>query len=175
MRRVVILGLDGLDPNLVEELIEEGSLPNLAKLKVEGSYRRLGTTWPPLSPVAWSSFSTGTNPGKHNIFDFISRDKATYGPMMSSVKIGKPHWPVPSMKPTYSSCFGPRIARIQRIALTNGPTQSSIVAGIQNAKDLSARFTGENPCPTLPPNWAASISSSCRSEGYVQAFLLADR
>jgi len=90
VRRVVILGLDGLDPNLVEELIEEGSLPNLAKLKAEGSYRRLATTWPPLSPVAWSSFSTGTNPGKHNIFDFISRNKANYGPMMSSVKIGKP-------------------------------------------------------------------------------------
>lgn len=89
-RRVVILGLDGLDPDLVDELLEEDALPNLARLRDVGSYRRLGTTWPPLSPVAWSSFSTGTNPGKHNIFDFISRNKATYGPMMSSVQIGKP-------------------------------------------------------------------------------------
>lgn len=90
VRRVIILGLDGLEPTIVEELIEQGSVPNLAKLKAQGSYRRLSTTWPPLSPVAWSSFSTGTNPGKHNIFDFISRNKATYGPMMSSVQIGKP-------------------------------------------------------------------------------------
>ena len=90
VRRVVILGLDGLDPDLVEELLEAGELPNLAGLKEQGSYKRLATTWPPLSPVAWSSFSTGTNPGKHNIFDFISRNKATYGPLMSSVQIGRP-------------------------------------------------------------------------------------
>jgi predicted AlkP superfamily phosphohydrolase/phosphomutase len=88
--RVVILGLDGLDPDLVDELLAEGRLPNLARLRDQGSYTRLGTTWPPLSPVAWSSFTTGTNPGKHNIFDFISRNKANYGPMMSSVQIGRP-------------------------------------------------------------------------------------
>ena len=89
-KRVVILGLDGLDPDLVDEFFGEGLLPNLAKLKEHGSYQRLQTTWPPLSPVAWSSFSTGTNPGKHNIFDFISRDPATYRPAISSVHIGQP-------------------------------------------------------------------------------------
>jgi hypothetical protein len=83
VRRVVILGLDGLEPSLTEEFLEEGILPNLAKLKELGSYRRLGTTCPPLSPVAWSSFTTGTNPGKHNIFDFISRDPSSYQPTMS--------------------------------------------------------------------------------------------
>jgi predicted AlkP superfamily phosphohydrolase/phosphomutase len=50
----------------------------------------LGTTWPPLSPVAWSSFSTGTNPGKHNIFDFLTRDPVSYGPRISSVRIRPP-------------------------------------------------------------------------------------
>jgi predicted AlkP superfamily phosphohydrolase/phosphomutase len=89
-KRVVILGLDGLDPELVDEFLSLGLLPNLAGLKEEGSYIRLGTTWPPLSPVAWSSFSTGTNPGKHNIFDFISRNKADYLPAISSVRIGPP-------------------------------------------------------------------------------------
>ena len=88
--RVVILGLDGLDPDLVEQFMKKGLLPNLERLSKEGSYRRLQTTWPPLSPVAWSSFSTGTNPGKHNIFDFISRDPATYRPAISSVRIGRP-------------------------------------------------------------------------------------
>lgn len=90
VRRVVILGLDGLDPQLVDQYLEEGLLPNLAKLRDQGTYMRLGTTWPPLSPVAWSSFSTGSNPGKHNIFDFITRNPADYRPMMSSVQIRQP-------------------------------------------------------------------------------------
>ena len=90
VRRVVVLGLDGLEPSLTEKFIDEGLLPNLAKLRQEGTYTKLGTTCPPLSPVAWSSFSTGTNPGKHNIYDFISRNPATYQPMISSVKIREP-------------------------------------------------------------------------------------
>jgi predicted AlkP superfamily phosphohydrolase/phosphomutase len=88
--RVVVLGLDGLDPLLVDEYIEQGLLPNLASLRERGTYARLGTTWPPLSPVAWSSFSTGTNPGKHNIFDFLNRDPGTYGPRISSVRVRPP-------------------------------------------------------------------------------------
>jgi predicted AlkP superfamily phosphohydrolase/phosphomutase len=90
VRRVVILGLDGLDPLLVDEYLQQGLLPNLAALRERGTYTRLGTTWPPLSPVAWSSFSTGTNPGKHNIFDFLTRDAASYGPRISSVRIRPP-------------------------------------------------------------------------------------
>lgn len=89
VNRVVIIGLDGLEPTLAEPMLEAGKLPNLARLRAAGSYQRLGTTWPPLSPVAWSSFSTGTNPGKHNIFDFIART-ADYRPMMSSVRIREP-------------------------------------------------------------------------------------
>ena len=89
-KRVVILGLDGLDPELTDAMLADGLLPNLARLRDQGSYNRLGTTWPPLSPVAWSSFSTGTNPGKHQIFDFISRNPATYLPEISSVRIRPP-------------------------------------------------------------------------------------
>ena len=89
-KRVVIVGLDGLEPTLTEKYLAEGLLPNLAKLKEQGGYQRMGTTWPPLSPVAWSSFATGSNPGKHNIFDFISRDPKSYQPTMSSVRIREP-------------------------------------------------------------------------------------
>ncbi|RJP17705.1 MAG: nucleotide pyrophosphatase [Candidatus Abyssobacteria bacterium SURF_5] len=88
--RVIIVGLDGLDPNLVEKFIIEGKLPNFAKLRQDGTYSRLGTTCPAISPVAWSSFMTGSNPGRHNIFDFLSRDKKTYLPDLSSAHIGKP-------------------------------------------------------------------------------------
>ena len=53
-----------------------------------GCYRELRTTHPSLSPVAWSSFATGTNPGRHNIFDFLNRDRRTYLPLLSSAHIG---------------------------------------------------------------------------------------
>lgn len=89
VKRVVILGLDGLEPTMTEQFLKEGLLPNLAKLREQGSYLRLGSTWPPISPVAWSSFSTGTNPGKHNIFDFIARTP-DYRPTISSVRMREP-------------------------------------------------------------------------------------
>lgn len=90
VRRVVILGLDGLEPTLVERYLAEGKLPNFARLRDRGCFLRLGTTIPPLSPVAWSSFLTGCNPGKHCIFDFLTRDRRTYLPLLSSVRISGP-------------------------------------------------------------------------------------
>lgn len=87
VKRFVVLGLDGLEPSLAEKFMDEGHLPNMRKLRDEGDYKRLATTCPPLSPVAWSSFSTGVNPGKHNIFDFLARNPRTYLPMLSSVHI----------------------------------------------------------------------------------------
>ncbi len=86
--RVVILGLDGLEPTITERMLQEGKLPNLQKLKEQGSYSKLQTTYPALSPVAWSAFSTGVGPGKHNIFDFLSRDRHSYLPELSSSKVG---------------------------------------------------------------------------------------
>jgi predicted AlkP superfamily phosphohydrolase/phosphomutase len=88
--RVVILGLDGLEPSITERLLEEGKLPNLKKLADQGSYAHLQTTYPALSPVAWASFATGVGPGKHNIFDFLSRDRHSYKPMLSSSKVQGP-------------------------------------------------------------------------------------
>ncbi len=86
-RKVIFLGLDGLDPNLAEHWMEEGKLPNLSALREQGYYSRLRTTFPPLSPVAWSTFATGVNPGKHNIFDFLNRNLRTYVPELSSAKV----------------------------------------------------------------------------------------
>lgn len=75
-----MIGLDGLDPGIVEAMLGRGELPNLAKIRASGTYSRLGTTYPAQTPVAWSSFAMGTNPGGHGIFDFISRDPQTYLP-----------------------------------------------------------------------------------------------
>jgi len=87
--KAIFLGFDGLDPVITEKLMAEGKLPNFARLRDHGSYRRLRTTFPAVSPVAWSTFATGVNPAKHNIFDFLSRDLRTYMPELSSAKV----WP----------------------------------------------------------------------------------
>ncbi len=90
IKRCVILGLDGMDPNVAEKMMDEGKLPTFSRLRAEGCFNRLATTTPAISPVAWSSFQTGVNPGKHNIFDFLTRDKHTYFPTLSSVDIRGP-------------------------------------------------------------------------------------
>ena len=79
-----------LIPGLAERFMAEGKLPNLKRLASEGSYRRLRTTFPALSPVAWSTFATGVNPGKHNIFDFLNRDLRSYTPELSSSRVSPP-------------------------------------------------------------------------------------
>ncbi|MGH2359699.1 MAG: alkaline phosphatase family protein, partial [bacterium] len=78
MKTVIVIGLDGFDPRIVESMLDAGDLPNLARLRKEGGYTRVRTTYPALTPVAWSTFATGTNPGGHGIFDFIRRDPRTY-------------------------------------------------------------------------------------------------
>ena len=89
-KRVVVLGLDGLDHGLTEQLLAQGKLPHLAALRKQGCFKPLGTTLPPISPVAWSTFQTGVNPGKHGIYDFLTPDPRSYQPKLSSVEIRPP-------------------------------------------------------------------------------------
>lgn len=77
-RRIVVLGFDGVDPDFLEQWKDK--LPNVAELMENGAFRRLTTTTPPSSCTAWSTFTTGMNPGGHGIFDFILRDPKTYLP-----------------------------------------------------------------------------------------------
>ena len=88
--QVVVLGFDGADPQLVSRWMAERKLPNIQKLSRTGTVRSLGTTEPPESPVAWASFATGTNPGKHGIFDFLKVDRQGYVPDIGLVDIRKP-------------------------------------------------------------------------------------
>tara|TARA_B100000315_G_C14563421_1_gene581687 strand:+ start:220 stop:1989 length:1770 start_codon:yes stop_codon:yes gene_type:complete len=74
--KVLIIGIDAMDSRIVDEL----GLPNLKSLE---TYTKLQTTIPPETPVAWSAASTGTNPGKYGIFDFINRDLQTYTPRLN--------------------------------------------------------------------------------------------
>jgi predicted AlkP superfamily phosphohydrolase/phosphomutase len=77
-QKVIVIGLDGLEPTIVEALLAAGALPNMARLVARGDLARVATTYPAQTPVAWSSFATGTNPGGHGIFDFLRRDPQTY-------------------------------------------------------------------------------------------------
>jgi predicted AlkP superfamily phosphohydrolase/phosphomutase len=88
--KVIVLGLDGLEPSIVESLMNRGELPNFSRLREQGGYSRLQTTYPAQTPVAWSSFATGTNPGGHGIFDFIRRDPETYQPDLALTQYDRP-------------------------------------------------------------------------------------
>ncbi|MGH9175098.1 MAG: alkaline phosphatase family protein, partial [Vicinamibacterales bacterium] len=83
-KRVIVLGFDGLDYDLTRSLIDKGRLPNFARLASSGGLAPLGTSIPPQSPVAWSTFITGLDPGGHGIFDFIHRDPKTMVPYLST-------------------------------------------------------------------------------------------
>jgi predicted AlkP superfamily phosphohydrolase/phosphomutase len=84
MKKVIVIGLDGLEPQITEALLAAGELPHLAKLREQGGYCRLQTTYPAQTPVAWATFATGVNPGGHGIFDFLRRDPQTYRPALAT-------------------------------------------------------------------------------------------
>jgi predicted AlkP superfamily phosphohydrolase/phosphomutase len=81
--RTIVLGFDGMDPKFAEKWMDEGALPNFSRLAAQGYFGPLGTSIPAQSPVSWSSFATGLNPGEHGIYDFLRRDPQTYFPDFS--------------------------------------------------------------------------------------------
>ncbi len=84
VKRVVVVGLDGFDPRKAKEYMDAGRLPHLKRLAEEGSFAPLATACPSISPVAWSTFATGTDASRHNIYDFLTRDPCSYAPVLSS-------------------------------------------------------------------------------------------
>ena len=108
-QRVFVLGFDGMDPTLARQYMAEGKLPNLKRLSETGTFAKLETTQPSESPVAWSSFATGVNPGKHNIYDFLVRDFQTYMPDLAGVKREPPEFKwglIPTKRPRLTSTRG---------------------------------------------------------------------
>ena len=108
-QKLVILGFDGMDPDLVREWIDEGRLPTFAKLASQGGLYPLRTTHSPESPTAWASFATGVNAGKHNIYDFLVRDTTTYFPDLGMVRREPPQFLfnyIPTSRPRIISTRG---------------------------------------------------------------------
>lgn len=78
--RMIVLGMDGLDPDIVRTMMEDGELPNFSRLVERGGLHDLRVPNPPISPTSWASFITGSNPGRHGIFGFIGRNPDSYRP-----------------------------------------------------------------------------------------------
>lgn len=85
--KVIVLGIDGMDPRILDELISLGELPHFKHLKETGGFKPLQTSMPPQSSVARASFITGMDPGGHGIFDFIHRDPKSLLPFLSTSEL----------------------------------------------------------------------------------------
>src|SRR5438270_13448953 len=83
-QKVIVVGFDGVDARYTERWMNEGKLPNLARLRAQGTFRPLRPTVPAQTPVSWSTFSTGIDPGRTGIFDFLRRDPKTYLPFFAA-------------------------------------------------------------------------------------------
>ena len=92
--KCVVVGWDGATFDVLQPLVRDGALPHLAALLERGAWGRLETTVPPLTPVAWTSISTGVNPGKHGIFDAIaySREERAVHFLNASYRRVRPVW-----------------------------------------------------------------------------------
>ncbi len=91
---VVVLGLDGMDPRVVDLLVSEGKMPNFARLRREGAYGRLISQKPLLSPVIWTTIATGKTPDKHRIGHFVAVNEKTGKqlPVISRMRRVKAVW-----------------------------------------------------------------------------------
>jgi predicted AlkP superfamily phosphohydrolase/phosphomutase len=94
INKVVIIGLDGATFDLIKPWADEGHLPNLSRLIAEGAWGNLKSTQPPHSAPAWTTFSTGLNPGRHGVYFFVapSFDKNRFRPISSETIRGRRLW-----------------------------------------------------------------------------------
>ena len=108
-QKLVIIGFDGMDPDLVRQWMDAGRLPAFKKVADQGGLYPLTTTHSPESPTAWASFATGVNAGKHNIYDFLVRDTTTYFPDLGMVRREAPKFLlnyIPTSRPKVFSTRG---------------------------------------------------------------------
>ncbi len=89
-KKVLVLGMDGMDTQLTREYLRQGLLPNVRRVFEKGSMMPLATSTPPQSPVAWSNVTIGASPAVHGIYDFIHRDPGTMVPYLSTSRVTSP-------------------------------------------------------------------------------------
>lgn len=89
-KKVIVIGIDGMDVHLTHAYMQQGLLPNFTKLAQKGSFMSVASSEPPQSPVAWSNFSIGASPSVHGIYDFIHRDPKSMQPYLSTSTVVPP-------------------------------------------------------------------------------------
>ena len=89
-QKMIVLGVDGMDPELTMDFVTRGLMPNVKSLIDRGAFSAVETSFPPQSPVAWSDFSVGASSAIHGIYDFIHRDADTFKPFLSTTEIVEP-------------------------------------------------------------------------------------
>jgi predicted AlkP superfamily phosphohydrolase/phosphomutase len=91
IKKALVIGIDGGTLDIILPMAQDGKLPNLSKLLENGAYGTLMSTIPPVTAPAWSSFITGTNPGKHGVFYFFKREKDNYSGRRRKVLMNLKH------------------------------------------------------------------------------------
>lgn len=91
-RKIILLGMDSCDPDLVEEYIRRGKLPNFARMRREGAYGELRSLTPLLSPVVWTTISTGMPPERHGILDFVTETPDGLRPVSARMRQADTVW-----------------------------------------------------------------------------------
>lgn len=76
--KVLVIGLDGVPYRIIKNFIKMDVMPYLGKLSQQGTMREMISSIPPVSSVAWTTFLTGVNPGKHGIYGFMERKPDSY-------------------------------------------------------------------------------------------------
>ena len=100
-KKAIFIGIDGLDPIILEQMMEMGHLPSFARLSRLGSYHRLRTINPPQSPVVWATIATGKDPGEHGVYDFLHRKTDDYMPFLSIVRLERSGYVTPVRAETF--------------------------------------------------------------------------
>jgi predicted AlkP superfamily phosphohydrolase/phosphomutase len=77
--KVLAIGLDGLPLDLIEPWMKSGDLPFFTRLAQEGTLTTLRTVFPPVTACAWAAITTGCNPGKNGIMEFVQRVRGVPG------------------------------------------------------------------------------------------------
>lgn len=131
-QRVIVLGFDGADPDVCQEMMDAGKLPNLKKLAESGSFGPLDTTNPAESPVSWASFATSQGPGYHGIFDFLRRTRGTYFPEIALARAETTPGPTAAVRIGVACGVGIVMMMIVLglLRLARRPLAAGIVAGL---------------------------------------------
>ncbi len=152
---IFILGVDGMDPVILQRLMDQGKAPNFKKLAADGGFENLGTSNPPQSPVAWSNFVTGMDPGGHGIYDFVHRDPKTYLPISSatpppgdpgtSVKVGGYYLPIIAGDDILNNRSGTPCRAQSRPDAASGPSARTLARGGTRQSDNPSRLGPAGP------------------------------